>query len=100
MQKSRGYDRETLRKIADGRAYTATQALQNGLIDGIKEYDDVLLDFEEQLGVYTLLAPEVANEDIISAILRQLPGGLFGKSEIEELKELLEKRNGRAMYHE
>ncbi len=100
VQKSRGYDRETLRKIADGRAYTATQALQNGLIDGIKEYDDVLLDFEEQLGVYTLLTPEVANEDIISAILRQLPGGLFGKSEIEELKELLEKRNGRAMYHE
>jgi protease-4 len=100
VQKSRGYDRETLRKIADGRAYTATQALQNGLIDGIKEYDDVLLDFEEQLGVYTLLAPEVANEDIISAILRQLPGGLFGKSEIEELKELFEKRNGRAMYHE
>ena len=100
VQKSRGYDRETLRKIADGRAYTATQALQNGLIDGIKEYDDVLLDFEEQLGVYTLLAPEVANEDIISAILRQLPGGLFGKSEIKELKELLEKRNGRAMYHE
>ena len=100
VQKSRGYDRETLRKIADGRSYTATQALQNGLIDGIKEYDDVLLDFEDQLGVYTLLAPEVANEDIISAILRQLPGGLFGKSEIEELKELLEKRNGRAMYHE
>lgn len=100
VQKSRGYDRETLRKIADGRAYTATQALQNGLIDGIKEYDDVLLDFEEQLGVYTLLTPEVANEDIISAILRQLPGGLFGKSEIEELKELFEKRNGRAMYHE
>ena len=35
VQKSRGYDRETLRKIADGRSYTATQALQNGLIDGI-----------------------------------------------------------------
>lgn len=100
VQKSRGYDRETLRKIADGRAYTATQALQNGLIDGIAEYDDVLLDFEEKLGVYTLLAPDVADEDIISAILRRLPGGLFGKSEIEELEELLEKRNGRAMYHE
>ena len=100
VQKSRGYDRETLRKIADGRSYTATQALKNGLIDGIKEYDDALLDFEDQLGVYTLLAPEVAQEDVISAILRQLPGGLFGKNEVEELKELFEKRNGRAMYHE
>ncbi|MBQ5412672.1 MAG: hypothetical protein IIU19_04740, partial [Oscillospiraceae bacterium] len=79
---------------------TATQALQNGLIDGIKEYDDALLDFEDQLGVYTILAPDVADEDIISAILRQLPGGLFGKNEIDELKELLDKRNGRVMYHE
>lgn len=100
VQKSRGYDRETLRKIADGRSYTATQALQNGLIDGIKEYDDVLVEFEDKLGVYTLLMPDVADEDIITAILRQLPGGLFGKSEVEELKELLERRNGKAMYHD
>ncbi len=100
VQLSRGYDRDTLRKIADGRSYTATQALENGLIDGIKEYDDALVDFEDKLGVYTLLAPEVADEDIISAILRQLPGGLFGKSEVEELEELLEKKNGKAMYHD
>ena len=100
VQKARGYDRETLRKIADGRAYTATQGLENGLIDGIIEYDDALVQFEDELGVYTLLAPEVAEEDIIRAILRRLPLGLFGKSEVEKLEELLEKRNGRAMYHD
>ena len=101
VQKSRGYDRETLRKIADGRSYTATQAIENGLIDGIKEYDDALSDFEDKLGVYTILYPEVAEEDIISAILRRLNIGLLaGTSEIEELKELLEKTNGKAMYHD
>ncbi len=100
VQLARGYDRQTLRKIADGRSYTATQGLENGLIDGIAEYDDVLADFEDKLGVYTLLGPEVAEEDVISSILRQLPGGLFGKStEVEQLEELLEKRNGRSMYH-
>jgi hypothetical protein len=46
------------------------------------------------------LAPEVAEEDVISAILRSLPGGLFGKNETEQLEELLERRNGKAMYHD
>ena len=72
----------------------------NGLFVVIIEYDDALVQFEDELGVYTLLAPEVAEEDIISAILRRLPLGLFGKSEVEKLEELLEKRNGRAMYHD
>ena len=100
VQKARGYDRETLKKIADGRSYTATQGLNNGLIDGIMEYDDVLVMFEDRLGVYTLMAPEVSEEDVISAILRSLPGGLFGKNETEQLEELLERRNGKAMYHD
>ena len=100
VQKSRGYDRDTLRAIADGRSYTATQALANGLIDGIKEYDDALVDFEDQLGVYTLLYPEVAEEDIISAILDRLGVGLLGQAnQVEELRELLERTNGKAMYH-
>ena len=100
VQKARGYDRETLKKIADGRSYTATQGLNNGLIDGIMEYDDVLVMFEDRLGVYTLMTPEVSEEDVISAILRSLPGGLFGKNETEQLEELLERRNGKAMYHD
>lgn len=100
VQTARGYDRTTLRQIADGRSYTATQGLNNGLIDGIMEYDDVLVMFEDRLGVYTLMAPEVAEEDIISAILHSLPGGLFGKNETEQLEELLEKHNGKAMYHD
>ena len=100
VQKARGYDRETLKKIADGRSYTATQGFNNGLIDGIMEYDDVLVMFEDRLGVYTLMTPEVSEEDVISAILRSLPGGLFGKNETEQLEELLERRNGKAMYHD
>lgn len=41
---SRGYDRDTLLPIADGRTYTASQALANGLIDGLADFDAVQAD--------------------------------------------------------
>lgn len=39
---SRGMDVETVRPLADGRVYTATQAMNAGLIDGIEPYEDTL----------------------------------------------------------
>lgn len=39
---SRGMEVETLRPLADGRVYTATQAMHHGLIDGIEPYADTL----------------------------------------------------------
>ncbi|MBK5262577.1 MAG: signal peptide peptidase SppA [Peptostreptococcaceae bacterium] len=40
----RGLDIETVKKIADGRVYTAKQALENGLIDKIASFDDAKAD--------------------------------------------------------
>jgi protease-4 len=42
--------REELRKIADGRIYTAGQALQAGLIDKAGYLDDVIREMREKIG--------------------------------------------------
>ena len=35
VSRGRGLDSDTVRELADGRIYTASGALENGLIDGI-----------------------------------------------------------------
>lgn len=47
----RGYTREELLPIADGRVYTASQALENGLIDGVNDYAAALSDLMDECGV-------------------------------------------------
>lgn len=98
VMEARGYDQETVRKIADGRAYTATQGLEIGLIDGIKEYDDALADFEEELGVWWEDYPYVKSEDWLSALVGRITGAL-PMNEASLLKKLLESGSGKAMYY-
>ena len=93
VQKSRGYGRAELRKIADGRSYTATQALDNGLIDAIMECDDSLYAFEDELGVTYEDYPYIAEESWVSRLFSSLVEA-FPRSDVSLLKEMLEKRNG------
>ncbi len=44
-------DAETLRELADGRVYTAHQAMDVGLIDGIAYLDEVIETIETDLGI-------------------------------------------------
>ena len=39
-----------VRKLADGRIYIAKQALENGLIDDIKQYEDARTDLQQVCG--------------------------------------------------
>ena len=98
VQESRGYDRDTLRAIADGRTYTATQALENGLIDEIIEWDDELDVFKALLGVEGeewLTVESVSGlESLLSGVLQALPA-----SETDEVEKLMNTRNGVAMYY-
>ena len=41
---------EAVKKLADGRTYTANQALNNGLIDGIGSYEDLQAKMSEDCG--------------------------------------------------
>ena len=93
VQQSRGYSRAELRKIADGRSYTATQALNNKLIDAIMECDDSLYAFEDELGVQYEDYPYVAEESWISRLFSSLVEA-FPQGDVSLLKEMLGKRNG------
>ncbi len=48
---ARDMDIETVRTLADGRVYTATQAVENGLIDKVESWEDALSFMEETTGV-------------------------------------------------
>lgn len=50
VAKGRHMDTAKVRPLADGRIYTAKQALDNKLIDGIAGYEDAQNQFEEALG--------------------------------------------------
>jgi protease-4 len=47
----RGLDREQIKKVADGRVYTADQALEAKLIDEIGYLDDVIEIVKKKAGI-------------------------------------------------
>jgi len=49
VAESRKMDIEIVKKLADGRVYTAKQALENNLIDGISTYDEAYANFFEYI---------------------------------------------------
>lgn len=48
----RGMDKDTVRTLADGRIYTAGQALDNGLIDGIMSLEEAQTKMANDCGLY------------------------------------------------
>lgn len=89
---------DDVKKLADGRIYTATQALDNGLIDGIKtkeEFDDYV---KEQSGVSNFYEPSSS-----AGYLSQIFGSITSakeKSESEVLVELMDRLgSGVPMYY-
>lgn len=90
---------EEMRAICDGRSYTATQGLENGLIDGIMEKEDVLeLFMDEVLGVKETDYPYVATEDWLSSLVGRVTSAI-PKSQESLLESILESGTGRMMYY-
>lgn len=90
---SRGMDEATVRQLADGRIYTACQALNHGLIDGIESFDDTLDRMTHDLGYeeidvwsYSYQAPAGLWDYLTSGNIQQLADKLTGENE----KKLLE----------
>ena len=50
VAESRSMSLETAKKIADGRVYSTNQAVENGLIDKVEDYDSALAYMEEVCG--------------------------------------------------
>lgn len=98
VAEGRNMTEEEVKALADGRTYTAKQALKNGLIDEISLYDDMVMDMENELGVYQLYEPEYSYGMLASLFSRV--ESLIPKSEAQILTDTAaELESGVPMYY-
>lgn len=94
---SRGYTTDRTKEIADGRVYTAKQALEIDLIDAVSNYEDAIKYMEEITGTqgyYKQLYTLTPWEELMADIEEVMP-----KSDMEIAGELLQsKLNGVPLY--
>lgn len=94
----RNMTEEEVRAIADGRTYTAKQALANGLIDEIALYDDMVAEMRDEVGYVTIYQPDMS-DSVLAEFFGKLEE-ITPKSETEILTELTEKYgSGVPMYY-
>ena len=87
-----------MRALADGRTYTAAQALENGLIDEIGSYEYMQNEMSDELGVWDFYQP-VSEENIFASFFSELRE-LVPKSEAQILKETASSmESGVPMYY-
>lgn len=97
ISKGRDIPTATLRPIADGRIYTAKQALELNLIDSIQTYDETVDQFNESLGGgLEIYIPSPTS--IYSAL--GLSGKAQSRTDLEVLDEYLKTEgSGVPMYY-
>ena len=76
---------EDVKVLADGRTYTANQAIDNGLIDEIALYDDMVSEMRDELGTGEFYELE-ATQSVLASFLSKAEK-LIPKSEAQILKE-------------
>lgn len=98
VAEGREMSEEQVRKLADGRTYTAQQALEHGLIDEIALYEDMKSAMSEELGVYEFYVQEKETNlltQLFSTFQKNTP-----KSEAQVLLEIAETmESGVLMYY-
>lgn len=99
VAEGRSMDIETVKPIADGRIYSAKQALELGLIDDVDTYDNMQKEMLDTIGgdimIYT-----PSNEENVFASLFSKAEGLKSKSDAQVISDYLEKQcNGGLMYY-
>lgn len=98
VEDGRGMSEKAVKKLADGRTYTAKQALSHGLIDEIALYDDMKNEMMKELDVHDLY--ELETSDNVFASLFANVKNLVPKSEAQILKETAaEMESGVLMYY-
>ncbi|MDE6312843.1 MAG: signal peptide peptidase SppA [Lachnospiraceae bacterium] len=99
VAQGRGLEVKKVKKLADGRIYTAKQALAHKLIDGTSTYEDYLEKIKAETGDVLIYEQENINTSLSSlfSTIQQIRG----RSDAEVLSDLLEKQgNGGLMYYE
>ena len=94
VAQSRCMDQEKVYQLADGRVYSAGQALEHGLIDGLESFDDTLQRMMNDLGYYTMdvqyysySAPDGLLDILSSGNLFQQVSQLLGKNAEAETEQ-------------
>jgi len=100
VAEGRNMDVETVKNIADGRIYTANQALKLGLIDEIADYETVensiMDEFGEDVEIYK---SDTSVNNFFSSLFSAYKG-TKEKSDAQVITEYLEKAgNGVPMYY-
>lgn len=85
VAQGRNMSAKDVKTLADGRTYTANQAMENGLIDEIALYDDMVDEMCSELGTEDLYEMEVT-ESVLSSFFSKAEA-LIPKSEAQILKE-------------
>lgn len=100
VEEGRNMSEDAVKKVADGRTYTANQALKLGLIDEIGLYDDMKDDMRNKLGVDEIYQEELYSDDFNWTDLFLRVKELIPKSEAQILKETAsEMESGVLMYY-
>ncbi|MFV0362248.1 MAG: signal peptide peptidase SppA [Suipraeoptans sp.] len=99
ISKGRDMSDADVKKLADGRTYTATQAVENGLIDGISTLDKVKDEMGKKLGTDTFYEPSMSSSGFLSGLLSDVQK-IVPKSEAQVLVEEASKiESGVPMYY-
>ena len=90
VMQGRNLDEAVVRTLADGRIFTAAQALQHGLIDGVEPFDDTLARMTADLGYdtlkawhYSYQAPAGIFDYLASGNIQKLADALTGEKRME-----------------
>lgn len=98
VAQGRNMSAEAVKALADGRTYTAYQALEKGLIDQISSYEDMRSAMNGELGTDTYYQLE-SPSNLIASLFAQAKD-LVPKSEAQILTEAAEKmESGVPMYY-
>lgn len=99
----RDMDETIVRKLADGRIYSAKQALENGLIDEIGSYEEEQLAFAKEEGFseyITYHTPESLDSMDFFSSLFSMVSQLKSESDTELAKDIIENNgNGVLKYY-
>lgn len=98
VSEGRSMETEEVKKLADGRVYTADQALNNGLIDEVSLYEDMTEAMSAELKAYEFYEPE-STMDFWTSLFAKVES-VIPKSEAQILKETAaEMESGVPMYY-
>ncbi len=98
VAQGRNMSLETVKPIADGRVYTAQQALDLKLIDGIQNYEDTQSQMEKELGENVAFFTPKNSEFALGSLFSMAKS--YTSTDVDKVKEFLQSQeSGVPMYY-